>query len=421
MTEESDLTLEVVILLIFGVFMLLFGLLLFRIDSGDLPYNPDSTYGLFLVLVSFQTIAMGKTPFGDLRRSWVLVVIGICTAGVGMAACFIPRYLTGFIRILVGIVLFPGGFTLLMQLFTSKEKARTWIKCAGTLQHLTIACTLVYGLTTVAGLITLFPGITTNPQTALLLIVYGMSFFYLSWCLLKIARSYSREERTNSASSAPISDINAKSRFRFLQEASLPLSPAILVLLGILLALLGLLLFPVNLGLLAFSPDGQFGLLLTIMAIQMMALGDTPLGRYKRSWSMIIAGVVFAALGSVSCIVPGVLTGMVQLLLGILNCVGGTVLLVKKILPKLNEMRNPASAPVVVPTILGKLSATQTALDIVAIVFGLSMLITGLFPGLVIAGILVLNGLLLFRLSFILRRVTGNQPMGGLAPNPAQP
>ena len=44
MREESDLSLEVVVLLILGVFGLLYGLLLFKIYAGDLPYNPDSTY-----------------------------------------------------------------------------------------------------------------------------------------------------------------------------------------------------------------------------------------------------------------------------------------------------------------------------------------------------------------------------------------
>lgn len=42
---ESDLTIEVVILIIFGIFMLLFGLLLFQIHTGVLPYAQDSTYG----------------------------------------------------------------------------------------------------------------------------------------------------------------------------------------------------------------------------------------------------------------------------------------------------------------------------------------------------------------------------------------
>jgi len=60
LSDESDLFLEVVILLIFGVFMFILGLLLFCISTGDLPYTPDSLYGLFLVLVSFQIITMGK-------------------------------------------------------------------------------------------------------------------------------------------------------------------------------------------------------------------------------------------------------------------------------------------------------------------------------------------------------------------------
>src|SRR5690606_38443837 len=89
-TEESDLSLEVVILVILGVFMLLFGFLLFQIHRGALPYPPDSTYGLFLVIVSLQIITMGKTPFGDLRRSWILITVGIGTAIIGMTAGFIP-------------------------------------------------------------------------------------------------------------------------------------------------------------------------------------------------------------------------------------------------------------------------------------------------------------------------------------------
>jgi uncharacterized membrane protein HdeD (DUF308 family) len=309
MTEASDLSLEVILLLILGVFMLLFGVLLFRIHTGVLPYNPDSTYGLFLVIVAFQTITMGKTPFGDLRRSWALVTIGIGMAVLGMASCFIPGYLTGFVRNLVGIVLIVGGLALLSQLFVSEKKARIWLKISKILQQLTISCTLVYVLTVVVGLTTIFPGITTNPQTAIVLIVYGIGFLHLSWCIWKVARSYPSEETNNSISAVSNLEIaDSRKRFRFLQDASLSLSQAILILLGILLTFLGMLLFPVNLGLLPFSPDGQFGLLLTIMAIQMMALGDTPLGQYRRSWWMVILGIGFAALGIVSCIVPGLLT-----------------------------------------------------------------------------------------------------------------
>lgn len=187
---ESDLSLEVVILLVFGVFMSLFGLLLFRIHTGELPYAPDSTYGLFLVIVSFQVITMGKTPFGDLRRSWAVIIIGVCTAVIGMAACFVPGMLAEPVRILVGLLLFAGGIALLAQLFLSEDKARVWLKIPGILRHLTIACIMVYVMSIILGLVTLLPGITTDGETAVLLIVYGIGFFYLSWCIQKVARTY---------------------------------------------------------------------------------------------------------------------------------------------------------------------------------------------------------------------------------------
>ena len=187
---ESDLSLEVVILLVFGVFMSLFGLLLFRIHAGELPYAPDSTYGLFLVIVSFQVITMGKTPFGDLRRSWAVIIIGVCTAVIGMVACFVPGLLAGPVRILVGTLLFAGGIALLAQLFLSEDKARVWLKIPGILRHLTIACIIVYVMSIILGLVTLLPGITTDPQTAVLLIIYGIGFFYLSWSIQKAARTY---------------------------------------------------------------------------------------------------------------------------------------------------------------------------------------------------------------------------------------
>jgi len=54
MMEESDLSLEIVVLLILGVFGLLFGLLLFKIYTGDLPYNPDVPTASFLSLFLFR-------------------------------------------------------------------------------------------------------------------------------------------------------------------------------------------------------------------------------------------------------------------------------------------------------------------------------------------------------------------------------
>ena len=379
--------------------MLLFGIVLFKILTGELSYNPDSTYGLFLIIVSFQIITMGKTPLGDMRRSWAIIILGICTAIIGMTACFIPGTLTEIVRVLVGLMLFIGGLSLLLQLIFSKKKARSWIKISRLLQHLTLSCGLVYGVGIILGLITLFPGITTNPETAVLLIIYGISIFYLAWCIQKVGKVYPPEK-------APELNItDSKRRFRLLQEASISLSTAVLVMVGVLLTLLGVLLFPINLGVIPFSADGELGVLLVIMAIQMTALGETPMGGYKRSWLLVLIGILFTALGAFSCIVPGILTGMLMIFLGILNILGGVILLLKRFIPMLGEMRNPPSEPVAVPSIVKRLMVTQTVLNFVAIAFGLSMLLPGLIPSMLVPVILIINGLLLFVLGYIIQKL----------------
>lgn len=186
------------------------------------------------------------------------------------------------------------------------------------------------------------------------------------------------------------------------REASLPLSIALVIPVGALLILLGLLLVPVNQGTLPFSPDGQLGLLLVIMAIQMLALGETPMGQYRRSRLLIVIGIVFAAMGIFSCIVPGILTDVIRQLLAVLNIAGGTILLAKRFLPMLHGGAEPA-APL--PPILKRLLVTLTVLNVVAVAFGISMLLPGLVPGMVIAGIVVINGLLLFVLVSILLKL----------------
>jgi len=188
-------------------------------------------------------------------------------------------------------------------------------------------------------------------------------------------------------------------------EASIPLQIAIVIPIGVLLVLLGLLLFPVNTGALPFSPDGQLGLLLVIMAIQMLALGETPVGHYRRSHLLVAIGIAFASMGSFSCIVPGVLTGVIQLLLALLNISGGAILLAKLFLPVLQGARDTAPVPAALQPLLRRLLATQTVLNCVSILFGISMLLPGMIPGMVTAGIVVANGLLLFALVAILMKI----------------
>jgi uncharacterized membrane protein HdeD (DUF308 family) len=375
---EIDLSIEVVLLVVGGVYFLLFGALLFLIDRGILPYSEDSMYGLFVILVSMQIITMGKTPFGDLLRSWIVVVAGLVTAIIGTLAIFYPGHLSVAIRLLAGlIVLITGGLGLL-QLFTAKDRARLWMKVPGILQQLTIACVLVYGIEIVLGAITLLPGIMPNPLTAVLCLIFGASLFFLSWCIHEVHQKYpSGDERT--VPREPPSHTG----FCLFREAFLTVGNAINTYQGFLMILLGFLILLNILGIFpSFNSDGQLGLLLVLTSLQLLALGQFVGSQVTRSWLVVAFGVVCAGAGVFSCIVPGILSGVIPPLLGLQNILTGVLLLATQIIaPTLYGIRHPPEKPVAIPSIIRRLFLVLTATGIVTIVFGINMLAPVLLPG----------------------------------------
>jgi hypothetical protein len=327
-----------------------------------------------------------------------------------MIGCFVPGLLTGTLRVLVGVLLTGGGTTLLFRLITRADQARLGLKGPGVLRALTLAAASVHLLTLIAGLITLLPGLTTGAQTAILLIVYGLSLLSLAWALQEVGKTYGPETIRARPTPVPPPDRIRDAQRRFSREARLPLAVAVVLLQAVLLTLLGSLLFPVGSGLLPYSPDGQYGLTLVITAIQIMALGSTPLGEYHRSSLMVLFGMLFAAAGVFSCVVPGVITGYTGLLLGLLNLIGGMLGLVRQLRSRLRLRADPMTRTHAVPPVLRALALTLTTVAVVQIAFGLSMLLPTLLPTSVGAAMVVANGLLLFALTGMLSQLDRLDP-----------
>jgi hypothetical protein len=152
-------------------------------------------------------------------------------------------------------------------------------------------------VTILLGLITLLPGITTDPMTASTSDFYGISIFLSG--LVQSRRSHncillkeSPELKCNDSKDVSI----LKRRHPYtLSLASVDHAPEFSY------YSLGALLFPIIRVLIySISADGELGLLLVIMAIQMTALGETPIGEYKRSWLLVSIGFVFALLWELS-------------------------------------------------------------------------------------------------------------------------
>jgi len=394
--RRSNLTLDIVIILILGIFMTLFGLLGLRIQSGDLPYNPNGTYGLLLVIISLQIITLGKTPFGTHRRSWILVLLGIGLAVPGTIACFIPGFMEEFVRLLVGIIMTAGGTILILQL--ACIRAGIWMRISGIFRHLIAACALVYLMEILFGLISIVPFIRPGLMTTVLGTTFGISLFYLAWTLTRIAGSYPREtlKSVSGSSLTPAKD----DRFFLLRDAPLPTQIAVILLLGLIFILFSLLLIPVSQGIIPFSRDSQFGLLMVIMAFQVLALGKTPLGVYERSYPLILIGLAIVSIGIYSCIIPGLITGWVLIPLGIWNIITGSAGFFRFSLPPLLRASRHSDDTHHPP--VKKLLVTVTLLHLATIFFGINLVNPGLIPGIAVLAILFFLGLLFLILAYIL-------------------
>ncbi|HRR91119.1 MAG TPA: hypothetical protein P5253_02440 [bacterium] len=379
--KEADLPLEVVLLLIVGLMMLITGILLFPVATGALPYYENGLYGLLLFIFALQTITLGKTPFGDMSRSRPLIVIGMVIAAVGIVTCFVPDIFSQIPRIILFICFAPGGFLLLLRMIFSREKLRAWMQYGGIFHHLIFGCGAVYVLSILIGLLILVHSLLSTTMTAVVGLIDGVAIIYLAWVLRKIYRAYPEAENTNPGT------------------VNLPVDKMMLLVTGIFMLLLGALLIPVNLGQLPFSGSAQLGLLMVIFAIQMLASGSTPIGPFPRNWLMIGFGLLFAALGIISSIIPGVMVKPLTIVIGLLNILGGIISLVKIVLPRLKKTGQPGGQ---VPPILQKLFITQLIMGLLSIMFGTSMLVSHLLPGLVVGVVLFANGCVLLYLMSIL-------------------
>lgn len=379
--READLPLEVVILLIAGMMLLITGVLLFPVSAGALPYYENGLYGLLLVMFALQVITLGKTPFGDLRRTKPVLALGVLIAAVGIVTCFVPDILSRIPRMLLFLCFGPGGLLLLLRMCFAGDKLRTWAKYGGIFRHLILGCSAVYLLSMLVGVLIWKQRLLTAPLTAMAVLVFGVAIVYLACVLRKIYRTWPEAEQ------------------RCKGDVDLSTDQSLILLMGIFMLLLGVLLIPVNLGMLPFSGSAQLGLLMVIFAVQMLATGSTPIGPYFRSWLIILFGLLFAALGIVSCIIPEILVSTLTVLVGVLNILGGVMTLWKICMPRLSKTAE-AGGPVA--PVLGRLFAAQLTLNLLTILFGASMLVSRLIPGLVIGVVLAANGCVLLYLLHIL-------------------
>ena len=384
-SKKADIPIDLVILVIAGLTMVIAGLLLFASYAGKVSYYENGLFGLLIFIYALQITVLGKTPFGDVpQRPLSVLILGIFVACIGIITCFIPDLLKGIPRFILFICFGPGGILLLLQMFFSKDKFPLWRKKGGILMALAVNCTAVYSLSVFISILLIDNNYISGGFVSLSVLLYGVLVFTLTAVLFKIYALYPDAAERPSAG-VQLSD-----------------DRAVILITGVFMVLLGILLIPVTIGLLPFSGSAQLGLLVVIMSIQMIAFGNTPLRSFTRTWPLVFLGLIFASMGIISCIVPGILVPCLTMIIALLNIGGGGIPLVKMIHSRSGK-KGRGSADV--PSIIKKLFLTQSTLNILSIVFGVSMLINNLIPGPVIGVVLTANGIVLLYLISILAKI----------------
>ena len=84
---------------------------------------------------------------------------------------------------------------------------------------------------------------------------------------------------------------------------------------------------------------------MVVFALQMMFLGETPVGAFKRSWWLIAVGIAFTATGAFACIVPDTMTGLLRGFLGLLNIFAGATFFGRRLLQTIRDRKVPPPGP----------------------------------------------------------------------------
>lgn len=386
-SKKADIPIDLVILMIAGLTMVIAGLLLFPVYSGMLPYYENGLYGLLIFIYALQITVLGKTPFGDVpQRPLALIILGIFIACVGIITCFIPDILKNIPRKILFICFGPGGILLLLQMFLSKNKFPFWKEMGGIFNLLAVNSTAVYSLSVFISLLLIDKNIMAGSLTAFSVLFYGILILSLTAVLFRVYALYPAAAE------------------RLSGKVQLSDDRAVLLITGVFMVLLGILLVPVTIGLLPFSGSAQLGLLVIIMSIQMIAFGNTPIRSFSRTWPLVWIGLFFGSLGIISCIIPWILVPTLTFIIALLNIGGGAIPIIKILLSK-SQDKGIDRSPVL--PVIKRLFLTQMLLNILSIVFGISMLIKNLIPGPVIGIVLTVNGLVLLYLLTLLFKIDG--------------
>jgi hypothetical protein len=352
--DEINISLEVIMLLVCGLATCILGVLLIPVGTGALPYYEAGTFGLLLILFGLQWQTTGITPFGFMKISWPVLIPGIAITGFGFVTCFVPGIFGDLSKYLVLAIFGIGGLVQILDLVYSKEKYPTWKKAGDRLinHRLPLSCAIIYLLEIlIAGIIAMpliMPGSIPIAIVAGVLLLFGISLFWLAMTLQKVYRIYPQADRSTNMPGISGGTVMGME-------------------FGFFMLVAGCLLVPVNMGALPFAPGAQQGTMMVLLGVQALVAGSMMTFAFTRNGLVFLVGMLFVAVGSTAIIIQDMFLELLVIFIGIFNLAGGLYL-----------------AYTVMKGMTGKdilLLGSMAFGGVVLILYGLLTLIQGLIPG----------------------------------------
>lgn len=290
--EEIEISYKSLSYLLFGLYLV--SLSLFLYFNGNMGISDlSSVYGLFLFIFAIPLLVLNEPPIFQLKRNLLTFILGVIIEILGIILCLIPNLITKTSPILLGVLLFFGGITLLSKLFLEETRNDPRII------EIKLVYSIIYLIAIVIGINNMFKaGLNLN----IVILLYSIPFFYLTYrCIDDI--ELRRKNQTN------------EKKMFLLKSITLESDSVLALILGIFTITSGIIMLILN----VISINGLVSLMLLILSVQITFNGISPAGILDKSIWTYSLGFIGLILAMISCLLPNVLTTPILYLVAFLN------------------------------------------------------------------------------------------------------
>lgn len=190
---------------------------------------------------------------------------------------------------------------------------------------------------------------------------------------------------------------------KFSEEVNISLEVILLLASGLIMLVLSAVLFSVAGGALPYYKDGVYGLLLIIYGLQLQTVGKNPIRYVKRSWPVLIPGIIITAIGFITCFIPGIFGDIPKILVIVIFGVGGILLLLQRFVLKGKSPSDKTSDDGVLSALTLSCAAVYILMILVAVLVAMQMYLPGVLSTELLTGIALLFGMVLIYIVVTLR------------------